>query len=105
MKFKLFMAMIVVILATNANAVDINCGGSVVYVMDYPGKCNGNSAFKTSASNGTWVCSTSKNGNAIVLSALVAKKALEVYIDSQNGLYTCATLPSYTPTRYVIINP
>lgn len=73
--------------------------------MDYPGQCDGNTAFKTNGAGGKWVCSQSDKGNALVLAALAADKALEVYIDDQNGAYNCASLPSYAKARYIIINP
>lgn len=89
----------------NAMAAEINCKGKITWVMDYPIKCNGNTAFKTSTSNGKWICPPSEKGNSIVLAALAADKAVEVYIDSQSGSYTCGTLPHYVNAKYIIINP
>ena len=100
----LFFALIM-LFATQGYAADINCRGTVTFVMDYPGRCEGNTAFKTSGSGGRWVCPPSDKGNALVLAALAADKALEVYIDDQNGAYNCASLPSYVKARYIIINP
>ena len=42
---------------------------------------------------------------ALVLAALAADKRLEVYIDSQNGAFSCNNLPNYVKARYIIINP
>lgn len=88
-----------------ANAADINCKGKVTWVMDYPRQCNGNTAFKTSGSNGKWICPPSDKSNAIVLAALAADKSVEVYIDDKNGSISCSSLPHYVSARYVIINP
>ncbi|WJG07960.1 hypothetical protein [Aliiglaciecola sp. LCG003] len=87
------------------NATDINCKGAVTWVMDSPSNCTGNTAFKTSGSNGKWICPPSEKGNAIVLAALAAGKTLEVYIDDQNGTISCATLPWFVSAKYIIINP
>lgn len=100
----LFFAFLLVIPFV-ANASDINCKGLVTWVMDYPERCNGNTAFKTSTSNGKWICPPSEKGNAIVLAALAAGKTLEVYIDSQSGSISCSSLPHYVGARYIIINP
>lgn len=102
---KIIIAILLFSYSVISLASDINCSGKVLWAMDYPGHCNGNTAFKTTSSNGQWICSISTNGNAIVLTALTAAKKLEVYIDSINGTYTCATLPNYVQARYVIINP
>ena len=73
--------------------------------MDYQGQCDGNTAFKTNGAGGKWVCSQSDKGNALVLAALSADKALEVYIDNQNNTVSCDNLPDYVKARYIIINP
>ncbi|WP_046007404.1 hypothetical protein [Pseudoalteromonas rubra] len=88
-----------------AIAADINCKGKVTWVMDYPQQCSGNTAFKTSGSDGQWICPPSDNGNAIVLAALTADKSVEVYIDSKNGSISCSSLPNYVSAKYIIINP
>jgi hypothetical protein len=88
-----------------ASASDINCRGEVTWVMDYPEQCSGNTAFKTTGSNGKWICPPSDKGNALVLAALAADKEVEVYISSQNGVLDCNNIPDYTKARYVIINP
>ncbi|WP_063356593.1 hypothetical protein [Pseudoalteromonas luteoviolacea] len=101
---KLFIALLT-LLPVLASAQDINCKGTVTWVMDYPSQCNGNTAFKTSGSNGKWICPPSDKGNAIALAALAAGKSLDVYIDSQNGAINCSALPHYVQARYIIINP
>jgi hypothetical protein len=88
-----------------ASASDINCRGKVTWVMDYPERCNGNTAFKTTGSNVKWICPPSDKGNALVLAALAADKEVEVYINSQNGVLDCNNMPDYSMARYVIINP
>ncbi|MCH2160074.1 MAG: hypothetical protein MK096_14995 [Oleiphilaceae bacterium] len=102
---KRILIAVLALLPVLAFATDINCKGNVTWVMDYPGQCDGNTAFKTSGSNGKWICPASDKGNAIVLTALAAGKTVHVYIDSVNGSFTCGTLPHYVKARYVIIDP
>jgi hypothetical protein len=102
---KFFIAIFVMLASSLVSAKDINCDGLVTWVMDYPERCDGNTAFKTSGSSGKWVCPPSKNGNAIVLAALASNKEIEVYIDNQNGSISCESLPHYVSARYIIINP
>uniref|UniRef100_UPI0040483230 hypothetical protein n=1 Tax=Rheinheimera sp. TaxID=1869214 RepID=UPI0040483230 len=104
MKKQLFL-LGALITAANVYAADINCSGKVSWVMDYPSQCDGNTAFKTTGSGDKWVCPPSDKGNALVLAALAADKRLEVYIDSQNGAFSCNNLPNYVKARYIIINP
>lgn len=86
-------------------AGDISCNGGVTMVMDYPEHCGGHVAFRTETSNHKWICSTSKNGDAIALAALAADKDLQVYIDSQNNSFDCSNLPNYVAARYIIVTP
>lgn len=51
---KYITALLVLFSPLYANASAINCQGSVTWVMDSPSKCSGNTAFKTSGSNGKW---------------------------------------------------
>jgi hypothetical protein len=102
---KTLLIILIVFIPTMASAKDINCKGFVTWVMDYPGQCDGNTAFKTSGSNGKWICPPSEKGNAIILAALAADKKLEVYINSQDGAIDCDSLPHYVDARYIIINP
>ncbi|EAQ64037.1 hypothetical protein MED121_20746 [Marinomonas sp. MED121] len=82
---------------------DINCKGTVDNVMDYPGKCeNGNMAFRTSATNGKWVCPPSDKGNALILSSYAAQFEIGVYIDDQDGTVSCDTLTNYTKAKYIL---
>lgn len=46
------LALAYAILFASPVLADINCSGDVTVVMDYPTYCNGNTAFKTSTSNG-----------------------------------------------------
>ncbi|KZN61377.1 hypothetical protein [Pseudoalteromonas luteoviolacea] len=92
-------------LSATANASDINCGGTVTFVMDYPSYCEGNTAFMTSGSNGKWICPPSDKGNALVLTAIASGKSVQVYINSQNNTLTCSSLSSYTKARYVVLKP
>lgn len=93
----------VLVLPTVSSAEDINCWGSVLMVMDYPERCGGNTAFKTTRSHGKWICPPSDKGNVIVLSAFASGKRLEVYIDSKGGAFSCGSLNNYVESRYVII--
>ncbi|MCG7561481.1 MULTISPECIES: hypothetical protein [Pseudoalteromonas] len=102
---KALLPVLLVLFPVLANAADINCKGKVTWVMDYPHQCSGNTAFRTSASNGKWICPPSDKGNAIVLAALAAGKSIEVYIDDKNGSISCSSLPDYVSARYIIINP
>lgn len=102
---KYLIALVLFFTASMVNAADVNCEGTVVFVMDYPTYCNGNTAFMTSGTNGKWVCPPSDKGDAIVLAALAAGKVVQVYIDSQNGAFSCSNLPNYVTARYVIIKP
>lgn len=102
---QMVLSVFTLLFAVQANAADINCRGSVTFVMDYPGRCEGNTAFKTSGTSGKWVCPPSDKGNALVLAALAANKEVEVYIDNQDGAYNCASLPNYVRARYIIISP
>lgn len=102
---KYITALLVLLSALSANASDINCQGHVTWIIDYPHKCDGNTAFKVTGSHGKWLCPASDKGNALVLTALAAGKNVRVYIDSQNGALTCSSLPHYTKARYVILDP
>lgn len=105
LKVKKLVILMMLSIPVLTNAKDINCRGTVTWVIDYPGQCSGNTAFKTSGSNSKWICPPSEKGNAIVLAALAAGKILEVYIDNQNDSFSCETLPHYVRARYIIINP
>lgn len=83
MKAKVLTILLITLMPSVVIAKDINCKGLVTRVMDYPGRCNGNKAFKTSASNGIWISPPTEQGNAIISTALAADKKLQVYIDSQ----------------------
>lgn len=104
-KMKKLYVLILLVFPMAIYAADINCGGEVTIIMDYPAKCNQNMAFKTTGSSEKWICVPSENGNAIVLSALAAGKSLGTYIDNQNGSLTCSSLPHYTKARYIVIYP
>ncbi|WP_336146667.1 hypothetical protein [Marinobacter salarius] len=93
----------ILLLPAVSSAEDVNCWGSVLMVMDYPERCGGNTAFKTTRSHGKWICPPSDKGNVIVLAALAAGKRLEVYIDSKNGAFGCGSLNHYVKARYVIV--
>ncbi|MCH2042054.1 MAG: hypothetical protein MK185_15600 [Saccharospirillaceae bacterium] len=81
------------------------CSGTVTTVLDYPKKCDGNTAFKITGTNGKWICPASEKGNAIVLSALVAQKKLHVYINNRDSSIDCTTFPDYYPASYILIFP
>jgi hypothetical protein len=90
-------------MCTSAGGNDVNCNGTVTYVMNYEGQCDGNYSFQTSGSNGVWMCPASEKGNALVLAALASGKSVDVYINNQGGTITCATLPNYSKATYVVI--
>lgn len=102
---KLMAITAVSLIAQFSNAADIPCGPSTVsVVMDYPTSCSGKSVFKlSSGTNGAWICTPSEKGGALVLAALAAQKKVTVYIDNQNGAFTCSTLPAYVTPRYLIL--
>ncbi|MGP9803212.1 hypothetical protein [Rheinheimera sp. NSM] len=100
---RLLLGLAVSLPAGFVSAADINCEGKVSRVMDYPPSCNGNTAFKTNDPNGRWICSPSDKGDALVLAALAADKIVDVYIDDQNGAFTCSTLVNYEKARYIMI--
>lgn len=102
------LATVALLFSFVAHASDINCGGKVVWVMaDHPG-CSGNMAFKTDGAGGqggVWMCTKSKEGNAVVMAALLADKAVNVYIEGSDVGGVCTSLPGYRLISYVIINP
>ncbi|MBL4703804.1 MAG: hypothetical protein JKY54_04745 [Flavobacteriales bacterium] len=109
---KLLLPVVLAGISNLSYATDINCRGLVNNVMDYPGKCDGNTPFMTykgsagsKGSGGKWICPPSDKGNAIALTAFAAKKEIGVYIyDQHNGeTITCDTLPHYIQSRYIYI--
>ena len=103
MFIKKLVILVISILPAFVFAADINCRGTVENVMDYPNQCNGNYSFKTSGSNGKWICPPSEKGNAILLTAFAAKKEVGVYIYDQEGTLTCENMPHYVPARYIFL--
>ncbi len=94
---------VMALFSANLLAADINCGGEVTVVMDYPQHCEGNMAFKTEGSAGRWICPASDKSNALILAAVMSNKRVGVYIDSKSGSYNCSSLPSYIKARYVLV--
>lgn len=88
-------------------ASDISCGGPIsVLMVDYP-MCNGNVAFKTTATggpSGVWMCSKSKGASALLIAAQFAGKEVAVYIEGSD-VSGCATLPHYRNVSYIITYP
>lgn len=83
-------------------AAEMPCGGQVRMVMgDHP-SCNGNLAFKTTASASKWMCTKSQESGSVVLTALTTENSTYVSIDNANAT-TCPDLPEYREISYVIV--
>jgi len=84
-----------------AQAADIYCGGTISMLMaDHPG-CNGQMAFKTNTTSGSWMCSKSKEANALLMAAQFAGKDIAVYIEG-GDVSGCSNLPHYRAVSYII---
>ena len=96
------------LVASFANAADINCGGRVSLIMaDHP-SCNGNLAFKTEGSGGgtgIWMCTKSKEATSVVMAAMLADKVVSAYIEAGDVGHVCTQLTHYRQISYVVLNP
>lgn len=68
---------------------------------DHP-SCQGNIAFKTTASAAKWMCTKSQEASSVVLAAMTTGKGTHVSIDNANAA-TCPDLPHYREISYVIV--
>lgn len=107
MKYRMIGVLFFASLSQLALAADINCRGAVSWlVADLP-QCGGHMAFKTEATggkNGKWMCTKSKEAGSVVLTALVAGKVVEAYIEGSD-VSSCLDLPQYRKISYIILNP
>lgn len=93
--------------AAYASAADITCHGPVVMAMgDHPGCIDTNGvrqmAFKTNSTSNPWMCAKSELASSMILSAVIANKAVSVWIDESDEGHTCSNLPNYSDISYII---
>lgn len=79
----------------------INCGGKITMVMGGHSSCGGFVAFKTEKSLSKWICSKSKDNDAVILAGFMADKTTysTVFVVSNS----CVDLAHYQSAEYVIL--
>ena len=82
-------------------AGDINCGGKITIVMGGHSSCDGYVAFRTDDSSGKWICSKSKDNDAVILAGFMADKT--TYTAASVASNSCADLSDYHAAEYVIL--
>ena len=86
----------VVILMVAQQASALDCDGHVTEVVDWPGKCNGQFAYKTDNNNAKWFCSLSDKSNSLILAAYVSKNKVRTRVAAPGE--TCENLS----TNYLV---
>jgi hypothetical protein len=100
---KIYLGLLLASCASAAQAGNINCSSTITNIINYPVHCEGNYAFRTTKSQGVWMCAPSEKGDALLLTAYTTKKELKVYLDDKNGTVTCATMPRHEKVSYIYI--
>ena len=106
MKFEKAAFLLLITSSFYCNATEISCTGTITSLMADHSKCTDNNgkkqlAFKITGSN-YWLCNDSDTASSVTLSAKIAEKPLEIYINNDNG-ETCEIHPHYLKPNYTIL--
>jgi len=97
---KKLLLFVLLVISSNVNAVVESCPGKVIMILDFPVKCSGRMGYKLDVTGTRWLCSLSKNGDSMILTAYTTGKT----IDARLALPTpgaCASITQYQLPSYI----
>lgn len=104
---KIILFSVIILFTFSVNAADTSCSGPIAMAMsDHSGCTDSNGkrqmAFKINSTSNPWMCTNTDLASSMILSAVMAKKNISVWISDEELGKTCTTITSYSKVSYII---